>query len=155
MNWYKTSGKENISGLKSLTERDRLFETGMPVELDYIRNTQPASDMGSRFGQDIEPAGRYMSHASPSAQPRDGLEIGKTKFSNPLVIALTEDDESIWGEIYGDKGWKRRLSNAYNGLTGLELSKAILADGYDGIVTIDTLNGSPRSVAEIVDLKGL
>ena len=55
--------------------------------------------------------------------------------------------------IYGDKSWKRRLFDAYNGLKGKALSKAIAKDGYDGVITVSTYKGKPVETSEIVDLR--
>lgn len=49
---------------------------------------------------------------------------------------------------YDRTSWKARLSEEYGGLTGDKLSKAIAADGYDGIVTID----AAKNPSEIVDI---
>ena len=126
------------------------FETGKPVSFTYLRNTVPAPDMGARFGQDIEPAGRYISHRTTTADlpPEHRLatgevvtawEAGDVAFENPLVIE------------HGDtRDWKARLSAAYDGKTGKELSEAIRRDGHDGVVTVNTEKGF---TSEIVDLQ--
>ena len=147
MNWYKIA-KRDIPGLTSLQQEGRLFETGVPVEFEYSRNTQPSPYYGSEFQQDIEPSGRYMTKNYPG-NTLDYLETGSIKFDNPLVMFLTESEE----RIYGDKSWKKRLHDAYEGLTGKALSKAIAEDGYDGIVTVTTRQGKPVETSEIVDLR--
>lgn len=147
MNWYKIA-KRDIPGLASLEQEGRRFETGVPVEFEYSRNTQPAPNYGPEFQQDIEPSGRYMTKSYPNSQ-LDYLETGNIKFENPLVMYLTESEE----RIYGDKSWKKRLHDAYDGLTGKALSRAIAKDGYDGVVTVSTYRGKPVETSEIVDLR--
>jgi hypothetical protein len=78
-------------------------------------------------------------------------EHGDITFQNPLVIRLTSDPDTI----YGEKGWKAALSRAYGGKTGIELSRAIVADGHDGVVTVWVQDGEPSETREIVDLSGL
>ncbi|UOF79907.1 hypothetical protein [Caudoviricetes sp.] len=108
----------------------------------YFRNTEKAPNKGMKFGQDIEPTGKYMNLAD-EGQSLDNLpktwEVGEIKFNNPLVIEL---------KTTGHGGWKTDLSNRYGGLTGKKLSKAIVNDGYDGIITYDGAN-----TAEVVSLK--
>jgi hypothetical protein len=130
--------------------------TGKPVKFHYSRNMEQAPDRGSRFGQDVEPAGRYMVSVSLKDKARGrmvygtidspSVEYGMQEFNNPLVMDF--------GGGYGDaSNWKNALSAEYGGLKGEQLSDAVRADGYDGIITIkDDARG--RYVSEIVDLKG-
>jgi hypothetical protein len=105
------------------------FKTGVPVTFDYIHNTQKSPNMGSRFGQDKEPAGMYIQTKPRTFTPQDNLEVGTVTFNNPLVIEF--------GGGYGEPtNWKNVLSEKYNGKTGKGLSRAIQKDGYDGVVTI-------------------
>jgi len=119
------------------------FETGKPVEFHYVRNTEKAPNMGERFGQHIEPHGRYLNHQEPGATyplPK-GWERGKHRFENPLVVE--------WGTTTGEPhGWKSRISKAFGGKTRKSLTSALLRHGHDGIVTV---NGAHTS--EIVSLK--
>jgi hypothetical protein len=115
------------------------------AELDYIRNIEKAPKMGNRFGQDIEPAGKYINlmEKGQSYIP-EGWEVGKVKFNNPLIID--------WGGGYGDKtNWKNVLSERYGRKTGKQLSQAIVNDGYDGIITLD--KGKPSEVVQLTDIK--
>jgi predicted GNAT family acetyltransferase len=115
------------------------FKTGKPATFPYIRNTTPSPDMGETYGQHIEPAGRYMIARPKSSKGGEGFEMGDATFENPLVIE-------------GDGlGWKKTVSDAYDGKTGKELSQAIVDDGYDGIVTLAGSNKN-RYTSEIVDL---
>jgi len=120
------------------------FKTGEPVSFGYIHNTEKAPNMGARFGQDIEPTGRYIQERPNTFKGADfpNMEEGTTAFNNPLVID--------WGGGYQEAtNWKRVLSVQYGGKTGKKLSDAIRKDGHDGIITLDK-NGN---ASEIVDLK--
>jgi len=117
--------------------------TGKPVTFNYARNNTPAFRAGKTFGQDIEPAGRFLSPVSESAvNGINSLEYGKVTFKNPLVLEWVG---------YGDDGWKARLSKAFGGKTGKSLSKAIAKAGYDGIITVSPTRGG-QYATESVDL---
>lgn len=116
------------------------FKTGQPATFPYIRNTEKAPYLGKTYGQDIEPAGKYMTTRSPSAKGGESFEMGDITFSNPLVIEG------------GGIGWKKIVSSAYGGKTGKELSNALVKDGYDGIVTLASTPSGQRYTSEIVDL---
>jgi len=150
---------DNPGGLQLRSARTRqgvLFETGLPVTFRAMRNTAPSVYMGSRFGQDIEPAGTFMllddaeNWKDPAAQLEGWVFFEQTFFS-PLVIAMVADDSSNTPS-YGPLGWKRRLSEAFGGRTGVELTQAILAAGHDGIVTVGPARNDVR---EIVDLTAM
>lgn len=113
-----------------------------PVEFAYVRNPQSLATnqaAGHYFGQDIEPAGRYMIE-SPGHTP-DGWEAGTVTFTRPLRIELGDDGYDA------PTSWKQRLSAHYDGKTGKALSAAVRADGYDAIITSDKYGTS-----EVVDL---
>lgn len=105
--------------------------------------------MGERFGQDIEPKGKYMTQGDPMLlKDMPHMEHGIAKFTNPYVIE--------WGEGYGRPGnWKNVLSHRFGGKTGMALSKAIKEEGYDGIVTISETKDGEKYTSEIVDLRDL
>lgn len=114
-----------------------------PMEVSYIRN--PTSLSGNAaldhdFGQDVEPSGRYLTESSGTTP--DGWESGTVRFEKPLHLEFGES--GLYSE---DDNWKRRLSGFYDGKTGKDLTEAVRADGYDGIVTHDKYGTS-----EIVDL---
>jgi hypothetical protein len=118
------------------------FETGVPVTFPFLRNTEKSPRVGSSYGQDIEPHGRYLLHnTDPDRSPPSRWETGTVTFKFPLVIPLTGDS----GSIYGPAGWKARLRDA-TGRRGAALSR-FLAQRFDGIVTVDAYGTS-----EIVDL---
>lgn len=120
-----------------------VFETGKPVKFTYIRNTVPAPKIqGDPYDQKIEPSGRFMLQKTFEGSAGSGWEEGSIEFTSPLVIEHVATK--------GADGWKQRLSSAYKGKTGKALSKAIAADGYDGIVTVEK-----DGTSEIVDLTNL
>lgn len=129
------------------------FVTGEPVSFQFMRNTVPAPKLtNNQFGQKEEPAGRFLlvRDSTFEADKSPGWEEGEIRFAKPLVLAwgLTEDTR------YTDPdNWKQSLSAAYGGKKGVALTKALLADGFDGIVTICAASRKvPAYVSEIVDL---
>jgi hypothetical protein len=126
------------------------FETGVPVSFPFIRNTQSSPHFGSRFQQDIEPAGRYLLAREGTFDPPSGWEVDTIFFAKPLVIAFNANH----GEPYYDEhSWKAQLHRAY-GKKGKRLTEALLRDGYDGIVTVGyDQHGRPVDTKEIVDLR--
>jgi hypothetical protein len=113
-------------------------ETGKPVNIGFSHNKEPSPDMGKEFAQDIEPSGKYIAPNSGKYK-LPGLEYGVAEFKNPLVL---EHKTTRHG------GWKTDLSNTYGGKTGDDLTAAVKADGYDGIITID---GDRISESIIID----
>jgi hypothetical protein len=126
--------------------------SGKPFEFFSIRNKEKSPFLGSRFGQDIEPHGKYMTESTPSAAENldARFEKGVVRFENPLVVDF--------GGGYGEaSNWKNVLSNQFEGKTGFELSQAIRNVGHDGIVTVEPSKGPnrPAHTSEIVDLRDL
>jgi hypothetical protein len=159
-----------VPGLTETTIQGKLAKTGVPITFNYFRNADPFTKKKGKpakdewFDRGYEPSGRYMNadegmaaeemegkdlYGNPSTSSK--TERGTVTFNNPLVIEFDE---------YGtETSWKQRLSAAYGGATGKRLSKKIIASGYDGIITVDSLDssGSPlaqenRTASEIVDL---
>lgn len=114
------------------------FKTGQPVTFSFIHNTDSATALfgkpkkGDRFQRDLEPSGRYVVAGEPYANMPAKLTTGKLTFQNPLVIKA--------------ENWKQALFDHY-GKRGKRLSEALIADGYDGVVTVDSYGTS-----EILDL---
>ena len=130
------------------------FETGTPVEFRYFRNTVPAPNMGEKFQQHIEPAGRYLNQNENQdrldyLENVENVEFGNIQFDNPLVI-----QSNLGDGIYDSLSWKYILAKKF-GKTGRELSLALIEAGYDGIVTVAMHNGKPAYTSEIVDLRPL
>lgn len=136
--------------LARVEEERYVFETGVPVKFPFIRNTAKSPYFGDRFQQDIEPAGRYMLFRSRAVKPQDGWEAGVVTFKSPLVLLLNTDPD---GPYYNETSWKARLQRIY-GHAGKKLTRALLADGYDGIVTVTCprQRGIECETREIVDL---
>lgn len=119
----------------------KLFETGKPVTFPYLHNRDSATkmfgipDKDSPFGRGYEPSAKYVTYHDGDKPSYGNFEAGEITFNNPLVI----DNDNL--------NWKQALSESYGGKTGKVLSKAIIKDGFDGIVTVDG-----KSISEIVDL---
>lgn len=126
----------------SESESDKV-QTGQPMTFNFAHNKDSATAMfgkpkkDSPFERGFEPSGKYMTMVDESFQafPGQNMEVGKQTFNNPLVIDMTEDGK-----------WKEDLSKQYGGKKGKRLSKAVIADGYDGIVT-----KRDGTVSEVVD----
>jgi hypothetical protein len=128
-------------GAVSVEEGGVRFVTGEPVTLKVTHKKQKTPYLGSTFGQDVEPAGRYVLHGH-HGQAGPATEAGghrvliihdTVRFENPLVLPYD--------------GWKQKLSEQYGGKTGKALSRALVRSGHDGIVTFDRYGTS-----EIVQL---
>lgn len=123
------------------------FATGRPVTFDFVHNTESATGIygkpkkGAPFGRYEEPSGRYVTQADDLGQIDTAgtkLITGQLTFVNPLVLDV--------------ENWKGELSAKY-GKRGKALSKALIADGYDGVVTISRSDRPGRThVSEILDL---
>lgn len=117
------------------------FETGKPVTFNFIHNTESATKIFGKpkkdapYDRGLEPSGRYISQVETldGLHPLPGYVSGQVTFQNPLVVPL--------------ENWKKNLSAAFGNKRGKNLSKAILAAGYDGVVTVDG-----KHTSEILDL---
>lgn len=132
----------NIKILKNEGDLEGLV-TGQPVKFNYTHNTASATKLfgkptkDSEYGRGYEPSGRYVSVASESRTNNlpKGYVGGLLVFNNPLVVPNN------------NLQWKKELSEKYNGKTGKNLSKAIIKDGYDGVITTED-----KYISEVVDL---
>lgn len=126
----------------SLSEENINKVTEDGLTMTYVRvPNQNTQNYGSTYGQNIEPAGEYMSMDTSKGKHKiDGYEYGTIKFKKPLVLEHINTS---------DTGWKKTVSDMYNGLTGKKLTNALIKDGYDAIVTYDEYGYS-----EIVNLNG-
>jgi hypothetical protein len=132
-------------------ENGLIFKTGVPVIIPYIRSKHSAENFGSKFQQDIEPAGRYViMNANPGELSSQWVK-GTATFKNPLVIAFHSEPEKC-ERYYDDNSWKKRLSQVFKGKTGKALSLAIVRKGHDAIITVYTHEGKAVYTKEIVDL---
>lgn len=140
---YSIQESENNSGSFNLPKNKINKLTDKGIVMTYVRNpnTQTAN-YGTTYGQNLEPAGEYMSMDTMQGEYKiPGFEYGTIEFGNPLVIEHKDTTAN---------GWKKDLSERYNGLTGRKLSEAIKKDGYDAIMTQDV----EGNFIEIVNLNG-
>ncbi len=119
----------------------RRAETETPFSFEYGHNPQSAPNFGSQYGQDIEPAGKYMVLITPENSVRlPHWTYGKHTFRNPLIISF--------GGMYAEESnWKKKLQQQ-SGATGAKLSKILAEQGYDGIITLDEND----EISEMVDI---
>jgi hypothetical protein len=115
-----------------IVEKGHLFQTGKEVTIPAIRHEAKAQYYGSRFQQDIEPAGLYFQFDSdPNPNPPEGITKFKITLKNPLLLLWNSKDGG-----YDENSWKAFLFNKYK-KKGKSLSSALMKDGYDSVVTID------------------
>ena len=93
------------------------------MELNIIKNTEPAPKLGSRFGQDVEPKGTYVREKTNFVP--DGWIEGKAVINNPLYIDITDDTQIEY---------KRDLAKQYKA-KGEKLTNILMSKGYDAIIT--------------------
>jgi hypothetical protein len=130
--------------LSKVTDGGKKFETGVKVTFDFMHNTVKSPWVGERFQQDIEPTGYYVNVCPDvnyfKAKQKEGFfstfVTGRVTLNNPLVLEF--------GPGYTKGGWKDRLHRLF-GAKREELRKALVASGYDGIVTTDE-NGTREIV---------
>jgi hypothetical protein len=142
-----TAGEEFLvvasqEGLDDFVARTAKFETHKPVTISYLHNESKAEHFGSRFAQDIEPAGFYMIENDTGRTPPEGWTGGTVLLENPLVLDWGS------GSYQASDSWKQVLYRVY-GLKGKALSRKLLQQGFTHIVTIDK-----NDSMEIVDLRG-
>ena len=125
------------------------FETGVPVTFEFVRNTEKAPFLGSRYQQKIEPAGLYVQHACgfPEGNLRKGWVRGLITFTSPLVLSFSDPVDEL-EPLYGPHSWKADLQREFRA-KGRRLSSKLVAAGYDGIVTVR----QDVSTSEIVSLR--
>lgn len=121
------------------------FKTGKKVTFFYTRNTKSAKGMSGTddpYQEKIQPHGRFMIlDPFPEKVPFPGWEKGLITFNKPLVLNFNTG--SGW---YDDNSWKMHLYREYN-KKGRVLSKALIRNGYDGIITV-----ADNETKEIIDL---
>jgi hypothetical protein len=116
------------------------FQTGKKITFHYLHNNEKSPNFGSRYLQDIEPAGRYMIEDELWDDENRKLPsqwvAGTVTFNNPLVVPIKEPLDH-----------KKYLYNTYK-KKGKALTRLLLKKGYDGIVSLY----SDGSTGEIIDL---
>jgi hypothetical protein len=93
------------------------------VVIDITKNMEPAPNMGSTFGQDVEPKGTYVTQGFIDYQ---NYVNGKAYLKNPLFINVT-DTTLI--------EYKRELAKKYKA-KGQALTNKLMKLGYDSIITV-------------------
>lgn len=106
---------------------------GGPHTFTAIHHEQQTPYFGAEFGQDLEPAGKYVSQWTGLRWPTHFDDIYE-RFTVTLERPLLLD---FGGDYATATNWKTRLSEHYAGKTGVELSAALIEDGFDGIITYD------------------
>lgn len=137
--------------LATTIECGLLFETAVPVRFAFLHNTEKAPYFGSRYQQDIEPAGVYVLHVCEVLELPRGWVSGMCRLQSPLVLLFDTGDKNA--PLYRETSWKAALHKAYR-RRGKGLAAAILADGFDGIVTVEQVpeNRSRDGTRELVVL---
>ena len=120
------------------------YKTGHPCELHFAKNTESNSVLGMDMGQDIEPAGDYLvvEEKPILANKLPNWEYGSITFNNPLVLEHKNTNST---------GWKKDLSDMFDGKVGEDLNSAIKDAGFDGIITIDVYKGK-YALSEAVNI---
>lgn len=138
--WMKSTRITRVGSKTAAVTDPNSVATGRPVDLAWARNPQKAPP-GAGYGQDIEPAGRYIvAREQGDAYESLGWMTGTTHFENPLVL-------DFGGGYDEASNWKRRLSEQFKGKKGRSLSQAVRNAGHDVIITRDKYG-----LSEIVDL---
>lgn len=146
--WHRVVAKSKLKAnselpFASLTKKGFKFETGTPIKFPFMRNTVSSKSFNipeERYQQNIEPAGMYMIFDDmPKEEKPAKWEQGEMSFKNPLVLK--------WGEAYDHTSWKQALYDKF-GASGKALTKKLLDEGYDGIVTVQD-----GDLSEIIKLK--
>lgn len=134
--------KVNNTKVSEKQEVNKIKQDGS-ITMTYVRNANTnTQNYGSRYGQNIEPAGEYMSMDTMQGKYKiPGFEYGSIDFKKPLILDHKDTTAN---------GWKKDLSKKYGGLTGKKLSEAIKKDGYDAIMTKD----EEGNFIEVVNING-
>jgi hypothetical protein len=113
------------------------------IRVQPCHRRQPRLRLPGVRPQELVP-GRYMvaREEGDTFKGAPNWETGTVHFDNPLVMP--------WGGGYSEPtNWKNVLAARY-GKAGRALTQALLADEYDGVITVGEYGTS-----EIVDLRGL
>lgn len=121
-------------------------KTGNPIKISFRRRIGGTPNMGTRFGQHIEPSGEYMidynfEQGFEKFKGEPKVVFGYITFMNPLVIDYDSTREKY------EHGWKGYLFDKYKAKKQ-KLSDKIKEEGHDGIITMSKKYG----MSEIVNL---
>jgi len=121
------------------------FETGVPIRFRFIHNTDSSPFFGTEFQQHLEPGGFYLLHDETGTGPFvPGWQGGTAEVQSPIV--LWHNTEQTIG--YDEHSWKARLFDKFGSGSreprgqkaarrqNEKLRQAILAAGYDAVVTV-------------------
>ena len=108
-----------------ITERQlRLISES--VMFTYLKNPEKSPKLGDKYGQDVEPVGYYVTQKQHDFKIKGWLE-GTAVLNNPLYIKVSDDTLVQW---------KYDLSSQYGNKKGKLLTKELMKNGYDGIITV-------------------
>jgi hypothetical protein len=103
-----------------LEELEKLNES---LSIDISKNITPAPNMGTTFGQDVEPKGTYVVKGNVN---QNNWINGKANLKNPLLINV--DDNTLIQ-------YKYDLAKKYKA-KGKNLSNKLMQIGHDAIITV-------------------
>ena len=122
-----------------IREYNETIETGRDILLPLTHNIQstprPSCPSQDRYGQLIEPMGLFtnLGHNGINGQTDGHMTVvHMTRSMRPLIIQAVARDG-----MNACKSWKQDLSDRYGGKTGLDLTRAVMLDGYTAIITVD------------------
>ena len=123
-----------------------LPKTGFPYSMFFYKANTKANTNNTSGGATVqknEPAGDYIMYDSAKGGThRDGFKYGHITFNNPLVLEYTSSNPD---------GWRKTLSEMFNGKSGRDLSNAIKSKGYDGLIAV---NSKTETIEEVVNFTG-
>lgn len=97
-------------------------------EIILLKNKEKAPYLGEKFAQDVEPSGYYAIQKEVThMDDNENYETVVASIKNPLIIDIADDLIK----------YKRDLSSKYN-TKGKNLTKKLLKEGYDAIITTDS-----------------
>jgi hypothetical protein len=102
-----------------------------------MKNMEAAEYHGSEFGQDVEPKGTYVLEWDRNIKLFPGWIGGMANLTKPLYIDLDEYNNPI--------DYKMDLSTKFKA-KGANLTKKLMSQGYDSIITRDKKYGTGEIV---------
>lgn len=109
--------------MRGLIREIILESLGDAMIIDIIKNPEKSEYYGSRFGQDVEPAGTYVLQSDGVIL--DGWLEGKATINKPLFVDVTSDTLI---------SYKNDLALEYKA-KGKTLTKKLMNKGYDALIT--------------------
>ena len=125
--------------------RGEQYRTGDTIAIPITHREQvtprPSSADVDRYGQLIEPQGLWFTighHGMDGVS--DGHMAIREFWRKPRILVVRAVARDGMNAV---KAWKQELSDRYDGKTGLDLTRAVMLDGYTAIVTVDHDMGEP------------